>query len=88
MPFVQVWVDEGECDGDCEAAREADALEAKIQEAERLLRMGYADAALHALTGDPAMMHKSPAEISAQYQAWKEGRLDGFIPPEQNRAGT
>jgi len=88
MPYVEVWVDEEECDGDCEAASEVKILQARIDEAERLLRMGSVDAALRALTDDSEDLPRPPADMAARYRSWQEGRLDGFIPPEQNRAGT
>lgn len=54
MPYVEVWVDE-ECDGDCASARPLGRSQAKIDEAERHLRSGYFDAALHALTDDATL---------------------------------
>ena len=84
MPYVQVWVDEDPCDGDCESAEEARELEAKIKEAESLLRRGEAEAALHALTGDPSIPIKSPNEMASDYARWKEGKLPGFTNYQQS----
>lgn len=78
MPYVEVWVDDAACDGQCGAGKEVDRLEAMIAEAERLLRAGYYDAALHALTNDAAIPVKDPSQIAKSYEAWKKGRLPGF----------
>lgn len=75
MPFVEVWV---ECEGDCASAREIAQLEGRIAEAADLLRRGESAAALHALTGDVALMVKSPDTIEREYAQWKECRLPGF----------
>lgn len=81
MPYVEVWVDH-DCDGSCkhakDAQKETDKLDAVIKEAERLLRLGYADAALHALTNDAAIPVKAPESIAQNYEAWKRGKLRGF----------
>lgn len=82
MPYVEVWVDDPECNGKtCGAAHERDVLEGKIEEAVDLLRAGDAVAALSALTDDPACGCKSPKAIARAYEQWKTGKLEGFIPP-------
>lgn len=78
MPYVEVWVDEGDCDGTCGASQEADRLRAQIDEAANLIRSGNFDAALHALTGDSSVCVKPPDEIAEAYKQWKAGRLKGF----------
>jgi hypothetical protein len=81
MPYVSVYVDPEPCDGSCTNAKELRALQAKIDEAERLIRAGYFDAALHALTNGPALPIKSPEEIASKYHQWKQGKLSGFANP-------
>lgn len=78
MPYVEVWVDDAECDGECGAGKEVTRLESIIAEAELLLRAGYYDAALHALTNDAAIPVKDPSHIAKSYEVWKKGRLPGF----------
>lgn len=78
MPYVEVWVDEEPCDGECESAKEAEELQAKLDEVERLLRAGEPIAALHVITEDPALMVKSPREIAMRYEDLKDGLLEGF----------
>lgn len=78
MPYVEVWVDKEPCDGSCESADELRKVQAKIDEAERLLRAGEPVAALHALTDDETLPVKSPAEIAENYKLWKEGKLPGW----------
>lgn len=78
MPYVEVWVDDEPCDGTCSSSKEVEKLEMKIEEAERLLRGGYVDAALHALSGDPATSCRHPRDMEAAYESWKRGRLPGF----------
>lgn len=88
MPYVEVWVDYEPCDGTCDDAKEAKRLQAIIDEAERHLRTGDADAALHVLTNDPILCMKSPSQMASEYEAWKQGRLAGFEPPQMpGRAG-
>lgn len=77
MPYVEVWVDDA-CCGDCDSAKEADRLEAKIEEAVAHLHRGDAEAALHALTNDPGLCMKEPRQIASAYEAWKLGKLPGF----------
>lgn len=77
MPFIEVWVDD-ECPGECSSAKEAERLEALVAEAADLLRRGESAAALHALTGDVALMCKSPDTIKREYEDWKACRLPGF----------
>lgn len=78
MPYVNVWVDDLECDGDCESAREAEALKKMVDEAVSHLRNGDHVAALSALTDDKGLPCQSPGEIKLKYQAWMAGRLPGF----------
>lgn len=80
MPYVEVWVDEEACDGTCASGKELDGLKAVVAEAVHHLRHGDSEAALHALTNDPAIPLKTPKEISDAYQKWKAGNLTGFIP--------
>lgn len=79
MPYVttEVWVDEPECDGNCESAKDLAAIEATIDEAVRLLKRGDAEAALAALLNEATEM-KSPDQIAESYKRWKDGRLPGF----------
>ena len=81
MTYVEVWVDDAPCDGTCEDADEREQLEARIEEAVRLLRSGYPTEALQALTDDYALPCTSPGAIASKYDAWKDGRLPGFVPP-------
>lgn len=78
MPYIKVWVDEEPCDGTCSSAKEVEKLEEKIEEAERLLRCGYIEAALHALSGDPATSCRHPRDMETAYEKWKKGNLPGF----------
>lgn len=78
MPYVEVWVDKEPCYGTCDEAKEAEILARKIEEAVIHLRQGYVDAALQALTEDPAIPLKQPDAIARAYGQWKEGRLAGF----------
>jgi hypothetical protein len=78
MPYVEVWVDDTPCDGLCSGSKEAELLDARINEAVTLMRQGYYDAALHALTGDHALCVKSPSSLEAEYKNIKEGRSRDF----------
>jgi hypothetical protein len=79
MPYVKVWVDSDNlCDGECDSAYEARQLKSIVDEAEKHLRSGDAEAALAALTGD-ALEIKAPEEIAARYKLWKSGKLPGFV---------
>ena len=77
MPYFEVWVDPEPCNGKCDSAKDADRLQRRIEEAERLIRSGDAEAALAALMDDTSII-KSPDEIARRYQEWKAGSLPGF----------
>lgn len=78
MPYVEVWVEPEDCDGECNEGRKAKQLQAKLDEVERLLRAGASDAALSAISDADTIPTKSPAEIAQQYEQWRKGKLAGF----------
>ena len=78
MPYIQVWVDDADCDGDCEAGKQVIGLQAQIDEAIGLLSLGCADAALSVLHGEAVTNLKSPREIERAYKQWRECALPGF----------
>lgn len=81
MPYVEVWVDSEPCDGDCGYASDLESLEARVDEAVKLLRLGYTSEAFQVLTDDGSLPCKSPREIASKYYDWKSGKLPGFEPP-------
>lgn len=79
MPYVEVWIDEPDCDGQCASADEAKRLEAIIDEAASHLQAGDQEAALSTLREEPLKLTmKTPREIAAAYKAWQAGALPGF----------
>ena len=77
MPMVEVWIDNEPCDGTCGASKEAENLDAQIQEAIMHLNMGDPESALAAL-GERCPHRKSPESIKGAYAIWKSGKLPGF----------
>jgi len=65
-------------DDDCAGCREAERLEALVNDAAALIRAGDVQAALDVLM-DRGI--DRPAMIARDYAEWQRGKLAGFVPP-------
>ena len=65
-------------DDDCAGCREAEMLEALVNDAAALIRAGDVHAALDVLM-DRGI--DRPAMIARDYAEWQRGKLAGFVPP-------
>ena len=65
-------------DDDCAGCREAERLEALVNDAAALIRAGDVQAALDVLM-DRGI--DRPTKIARDYVEWQRGKLAGFVPP-------
>jgi len=79
MPFVEVWVDELDCSGQCENARE---LRRRRDYAVGLLFDGQVNAAIDALTkGVLPEGWTCGDDLRAKYNEWAAGEFAGLSGP-------
>lgn len=82
MPYVEVWVDDVDCDGTCGAGRE---VKRRRDFAVGLLFEGKVNEAIDALTkGDIPEGWRVDADLQARYLEWTKGEMKGLDGPALN----
>ncbi|WP_340109490.1 hypothetical protein [Pikeienuella sp. HZG-20] len=86
MPYVQVWIPDEPCDGDCDAAADAERRNERMQvvldTVEAFVRCGDTEAALDVICGHRAPARKLPGAVDSDYARWRQGSLAGYVPPQ------
>lgn len=79
MPFVEVWVDEPECNGTCNKSHQ---MGKRRDCAFALIVAGKPNDAIDVLLrGDLPEDFTITKELHATYNAWTQGQLEGFDGP-------